>query len=72
MNDLRTSVRNETVQSLLDNISAEQNQRISHAPVGSLLTESESSDSKSLDQSVLSTGSVPANAETHGGRSDRL
>jgi hypothetical protein len=67
-----TSVRNENLQSLLNNISAERNQGIPHAPVTSLLKELDNSDPMSLGQPVLSNRSLPANVETPSNGLDRL
>jgi hypothetical protein len=61
-----TTVNNEAIQSLFDNISAEANQRTRHAPIGTLLSEVDSPDSMSLRQPVESTGSLRASVETFG------
>jgi ABC-type transporter Mla subunit MlaD len=66
-----TSVRNEAVQSVLNDISAERSQGVPHAPAISLMTESNSLDSISRGQPVGSIGSMPANVEKHGNRLDR-
>lgn len=60
-----TNVRDEAVQSVLNDISAERNQGLLHPPVSSLLTESGSLDSRKDRQSVQSNGSVPANVKVH-------
>jgi hypothetical protein len=59
-----TSFHNETVQSVLNDISAGRNQVVPHAPVRSLLTELDSSGSVSLRQPVRSVQSVSSNVET--------
>ena len=60
-----TNVRDEAVQSILNDIPAERNQAGLQPPVRSLLTESGSLDSGSDRQPVQSVKSVPANVEMH-------
>lgn len=60
-----TNLREEAVQSVLNEISAERNQGVLHPPVSSLLTGPGSLDFRNDRQPVQSMGPVPANVEVH-------